>query len=143
MARKKFKLTGFARFLLVMVVLAPLAFIGASFYNGEDGIENLKQLFKGNFNFEKKEVTVEEKPETEDTEESKALVNTPPPPPPLTEVEINSEIAKLQDELEYKNAKVDSLYKKNEELKAQVEAKDKELLEVKNQLEKIKNAISQ
>ena len=55
MTRKKFKLTGFARFLLVMIILAPVAFIGASFYNGEDGIENLKQIFKGNFNFEKKE----------------------------------------------------------------------------------------
>ena len=141
MARKKFKLTGFARFLLVMVVLAPLAFIGASYYNGEDGIENLKQIFKGNFNFSKKEVTVKEKPKVEDTEESKALVNTPPPPPALTEVEINSEIAKLKDELEYKNAKVDSLYKQNEALKAQVDAKDKELNEVKRQLEKIKNAI--
>ena len=80
MARKKFKLTGFARFLLVMIILAPLAFIGASYYNGEDGIENLKKLFRGNFNFEKKEIKVEpkeepkeegEKPETKETEDGK------------------------------------------------------------------------
>ena len=41
----------------------------------------------------------------------KALVNTPPP----SKIEINSEIAKLQDELSYKSQKVDSLYKQNEE----------------------------
>ena len=138
MARKKFKLTGFARFLLVMIVLAPLAFIGASFYNGEDGIENLKNLFKGKFNFEKKEIVVEEKPEEEKTEESKALVNTAP-----TEVEINSQVAKLQDELDYKSQIADSLYKENATLKSQIKAKDEELTEVKSQLEKIKSAISQ
>lgn len=139
MTRKKFKLTGFARFLLVMVVLAPLAFIGASLYNGEDGIENLKQLLKGNFNFEKKEIVVDEAPKEEKNEESKALVNTPPP----SKVEINSEVAKLQDELNYKSQKVDSLYKENATLKSEIEAKDKELSEVKDQLEKIKSAISQ
>ncbi len=138
MARKKFKLTGFARFLLVMIVLAPVAFIGASFYNGEDGIENLKQLFKGNFNFEKKEMVVEEEPEEEKTEESKALVNKAP-----SEVEINSQVAKLQDELDYKSQITDSLYKENATLKSQIKAKDEELTEVKSQLEKIKSAISQ
>jgi hypothetical protein len=135
MASKKFKLTGFARFLLVMVVLAPLAFLGASYYNGEDGIENLKNLFKGNFNFGKKEV-VAEQPE-EKTDESKALVTQP------SEVEINSQVAKLQDELDFKTQKVDSLYKENATLKSEIKAKDKELSEVKDQLEKIKSAISQ
>jgi peptidoglycan hydrolase CwlO-like protein len=138
MARKKFKLTGFARFLLVMVVLAPLAFIGASYYNGEDGIENLKRLFKGNFNFDKKEIVVDEEPKEEKNDESKALIDTAP-----SEVEINSQVAKLQDELDYKSQKVDSLYKENAVLKSEIEAKEKELREVKDQLEKIKSAISQ
>ena len=50
---------------------------------------------------------------------------------------------KLQDELNYKSQKVDSLYKENATLKSEIEAKDKELSEVKDQLEKIKSAISQ
>jgi hypothetical protein len=137
MTRKKFRLTGFARFFLVMIVLAPLAFIGASFYNGENGIENLKNLFKGKLKFEKEEVKQIEKPEEKD-DESKVLVNPAP-----TEVEINSQVAKLQDELNFKNQKVDSLYKENAALKSQIEAKDKELSEIKNQLEIIKSAISQ
>ena len=139
MATRKIKLTGFARFLLVMIILAPLAFIGASWYNGEDGIENLKQIFKGNFNFVKKEKVVEKAPDAAKEDESKALVNTPPP----SKIEINSEIAKLQDELDFKNQKVDSLYKENASLKSELDAKDKELSEVKDQLEKIKNAIGQ
>ena len=136
MARKKFKLTGFARFLLVMVIIAPLAFIGASYYNGEDGIENFKNLFKGTFNFEKKELV--EEPVQDENEVSKELINTAP-----SKVEIDSQVAKLKDELDHKNQITDSLYRENAELKAQIDSKDKELQEIKNQLEKIKSAISQ
>ena len=135
--RKKFKLTGFARFFLLMIVLAPLAFIGASYYNGEDGIENLKNLFKGKFNFEKKEAEKEEVKDVQN-ETSEVLVKTPP-----SKIEINSQLAKLQDELDFKNQKVDSLYKENAALKALIETKDKELNEAKVQLEKIKSAIGQ
>ena len=42
--RKKYKITGFARFLIFMVFFAPLEYIGASYYNGEDGIANIKKL---------------------------------------------------------------------------------------------------
>lgn len=41
---KRLRLTGFARFLFVMVILVPAAYIGASYYNGEDGIQNIKHL---------------------------------------------------------------------------------------------------
>lgn len=41
---RRLQITGFARFLLLMVVLAPLAYIGASYYNGQDGIANFKKL---------------------------------------------------------------------------------------------------
>ena len=43
MARRA-KMTGFARFLIIMVFVAPLAYLGASYYNGEDGVQNLKNL---------------------------------------------------------------------------------------------------
>ena len=29
-----------------MIIVGPLAYIGASYYNGEDGIEKIKSLFK-------------------------------------------------------------------------------------------------
>jgi hypothetical protein len=128
MARKKMKLTGFARFLLVMVVLAPLAFIGASYYNGEDGLENLKNLFKGKFN-------------SNSTEEAQPVTETPGDTKPMTEIEVNGQIVRLQNELEFKTEEADALFKENTKLKIQLEAKEKELEDVKAQLHKIKSAL--
>jgi len=43
--RNKYKITGFARLLIFMIFFAPLAYIGASYYQGEDGIEKIKSIF--------------------------------------------------------------------------------------------------
>ncbi len=42
--KRRFRLTGFARFFIVMLFIVPLAYLGASYYRGEDGIQNLKNL---------------------------------------------------------------------------------------------------
>lgn len=44
--RKKYKLTGFSRLVIFMIFFTPLAYIGASYYNGEDGIENIRAIFE-------------------------------------------------------------------------------------------------
>jgi cell division protein FtsL len=44
MARRKYKITGCAKFFLILLILAPLAYVGASYFNGQDGIQNLKNL---------------------------------------------------------------------------------------------------
>lgn len=41
---RRLRLTPFARFILVMVIVAPLAYIAASYYNGKDGIQEFKKL---------------------------------------------------------------------------------------------------
>lgn len=41
---RKLKLTGFARFFILLIILTPLAYLIASYANGEDGMKNLKQL---------------------------------------------------------------------------------------------------
>lgn len=46
----RFKVTGFTRFLLIMIILVPLAYVIASYYNGKDGIEELKKLVLGKSN---------------------------------------------------------------------------------------------
>lgn len=46
--KNKYKITGFARLLIFMLFFAPLAYIGASYYQGEDGIAKIKSLFEGN-----------------------------------------------------------------------------------------------
>jgi len=38
------KMTPFARLLLVILIVAPIAFVGASYYNGEDPIANIKSM---------------------------------------------------------------------------------------------------
>lgn len=38
----KFKITGFARLLLFLLIFAPIAYFGASYINGENGISKLK-----------------------------------------------------------------------------------------------------
>ncbi|MFM8362193.1 MAG: hypothetical protein ACKOA4_05805 [Haliscomenobacter sp.] len=40
------KLTGFARFFILMLILAPLAYIIASYANGQDGVANIKKLLR-------------------------------------------------------------------------------------------------
>ncbi len=40
----KYKMTGCAKFFFVLIILAPLAYVGASYYNGQDGIQNIKNL---------------------------------------------------------------------------------------------------
>ncbi|MDX1409175.1 MAG: hypothetical protein R3330_13605 [Saprospiraceae bacterium] len=42
--RRKYKMTGCARFFIAMIILAPLAYLGAAYYNGENGIENIKNF---------------------------------------------------------------------------------------------------
>jgi hypothetical protein len=46
MARRRRKLTPFARFFLVMLVLVPAAFIGASLFNKEDPGENFQKVLE-------------------------------------------------------------------------------------------------
>ena len=41
---KKHKMTGCARLFIALLILAPLAYLGAAYYNGENGIENIKHL---------------------------------------------------------------------------------------------------
>lgn len=42
--KRKHKMTGCARLFLVIIILAPLAYLGASYATGENGIENIKNL---------------------------------------------------------------------------------------------------
>lgn len=45
--QNKYKITGFSRLLVFLVLFLPFAYIGASYYNGEDGIENIKRVIDG------------------------------------------------------------------------------------------------
>ncbi|MEM9917531.1 MAG: hypothetical protein AAF990_05510 [Bacteroidota bacterium] len=125
MTKSKLKMTGFARFLLFLIIAAPIIFFGTSYYKGEDGIETLKKTF----GIESNEPAPEQTTNTTSDVPANVLVN--------------SEIKKLQNELEDSQKRRDELYLENENLKQQLKDKDEELEEVKEQLDKIKSAIAQ
>ena len=41
MARTKTRMTAFSRLMLFMIFIGPLAYIAASYYNGQDGVKNI------------------------------------------------------------------------------------------------------
>ncbi len=130
MASKKFKLTGFARFFIVMLFLAPLAYIGASYANGEDGIENIKNLFKGKFSSESSQ-----EESTNTSNEQTKTVDIPTPSTSSSNVD--------QAELDSKDEKIQELIDRNIKLQDKLDSKTEELEDVKEQLETIKKALNQ
>ena len=92
MAQKKLTLTPFARLFLVLLVVGPLSYIGASYYNGEDGIQNIKNIFG---------IGSETKAETPDVNSDDSF-------------DLKSENSALRKEVE-------TLKKENEELRKQLE----------------------
>jgi len=122
MAKSKFKMTGFARFFIVMLILAPLAYIGASYANGEDGVENFKNLFKGKVSFGTTQV--DDTPAVAETTKSVEI-----PAPSSTSSSQSNDSSDKDDRIR--------------ELQNQLEAKNKELEEVKAQLKAVQDAIRQ
>ena len=92
----KLKMTGFARFILVLALLTPLAYIGASYYNGEDGIQNIKNLIQGGKNHSS--VTIQ-----------------------ADQIEPAQDVTTLQDQVKELNERVQDLTQENAELKAQIQ----------------------
>ena len=135
MAKSKLRLTGFARFLLMMIILAPLAYLGASYYNGQDGIQNIKNLVGlGD------EAHVSNQVNPQESVESSTPATTRPAP---SKEYVDSQVKKLSDDLAEKEARLEELYLENEELKKQLREKTKELTEVKDQFDKIRSALGQ
>lgn len=123
MARSKLKVTGFTRFLLFLLIAAPCVFVLASYINGEDGLQNLKNLFSGQL------------PNSE--------IQAEQPAEQPTKAYVNSEIQRLQDELEEKEKKIKELYLENEQLREQAAEAKAEMESFREQLKKIKTAIGQ
>jgi len=132
MAKSKFRLTGFARFSFMMIVLAPLAYLGASYYNGEDGIQNIKNIFTGNGT----NTEIVETPNAEPA--TRPATHTAP-----SQEYVDSQVKKLSDDLAEKESRIEKLYLENEELKKQLREKETELTEVKAQFDKIRSALGQ
>ena len=110
--QKRMKVTGFARFFLVMIFVVPLAYLGASYYNGEDGIANIKH-FLG-------------------LDKTEAVVKSETPAADIQPSESQDEAA-MRKELEYQQKRMEELKKENERLRKEVYDKEQELSNLKNQ----------
>ncbi len=107
--RRRFRLTGFARFLIVMLFIVPLAYLVASYYRGEDGIQNLKNLLVPN------------------QTSSPASSNKPSDGGGFKKV-TSSELQELQN-------RIDQLEKENRDLKVKIRDLELELKATRLQLE--------
>lgn len=118
MAKSKLRMTGFARLLIAMIVILPVAFLGATFIKGGEGLVDLKEML-GISNTEVR--AVEEVEEVIPPEQ----INIPPAAttaPPMEKVGQSEEV---MDEL---RDKLNEMYDENSALK-------EEIVELKKQLE--------
>lgn len=122
MSSRPLRTTGFARFFFIMLLVAPLAYIGASYYNGQDGIQNLKNLLGINSS-----TASELKADSPKAEGDAIRVNEAP----ATNQSMEAENKRLKEELEFKKTRIEELYRENEELKRKLESAEKVLEEAK------------
>ena len=98
----KFRLTGFARFFFAMVIIVPLAYFGASYYNGEDGVAKFKEMIGIDIDPDKETTTISTN--TEDNQSS-------------AKKDDSADVTRLRkriNELEKENEKLNQLLKNKE-----------------------------
>jgi|GEM_PF-367111 len=114
---RKIRLTPFARLLIVLIIAAPIAYLVASYYNGEDGIQNLKEL-----------VGIEEPAaETPAADPATTEAATPEEAAPETETTNQTDYEELQ-------AQYSELKEENLNLKQTIREKELEIQELKRQI---------
>lgn len=110
---KKYRVTGFARFFVVMLFFIPAAYIGASYYNGEDGLENIKNLIGLN----------------------KTSGNTTLDPGQQRTDDLPSDVSSLQQELTDLKRRITVMERENQELKDQIFNKNEEIVDLQRKLQ--------
>ena len=117
------KMTPFARFLIAMIIFAPLAYIVASYVNGKDGIEEFKKL-----------IGIESPVETPAQEPTTAM-----PAPPGNETTV---IASPENEPGFLETENSRLKEENKRLMKDLEQKELEIKNLKQQLESLRDTSS-
>ncbi len=104
---RPYKTTGCFRFFLFLIILAPLAYIGASYYHGKDGIGNIVTFFK-------KGISIFSPSDSKKSAETTTTL--PQESPERTEGETVKQ-KDLENSLEIKDRQIETLIKENLELK--------------------------
>lgn len=109
MSRRPMRLTPFAKFVLLMIIVAPLAYMGAAYYNGEDGWQKLKTL-----------IGIEKGAPAEDDEQTISTTHTPSEG--TTNGDLPSEINRIRKQLDEQDALLRKMTEQNAQLRPQIEA---------------------
>ncbi len=64
----KYKMTGCAKFFFFFIIAAPLAYFGASYYNGQDPVQQIKDFFHIGTSGQKENVEVTQDEQSETTQ---------------------------------------------------------------------------
>lgn len=117
MATRRLRLTGFARFFIIMLFLVPVAYLAAAYYNGQDGVQNIKNLL----GLDKKEVRTERDNGVVPPEEEVPTTNTNQRPSSLDSRRLD-QLEKRMNDVERENAR---LREQVRQQKARIEALEK------------------
>ncbi len=113
MARRKLKMTPFARFFIFILFAAPIAYLVASYYNGQDGFQNIKDLL----GMDKQEQA--EAPRAQPTSASPDTVTL--------------DCEELQSRYDSMEAQLKKLQSDNLQLMKDLEERDQELMQLKGE----------
>jgi hypothetical protein len=100
--KRKMRPTGCAKFFLLIIIIAPLAFIGVSIYRGESPMDNFNALIGS----DQKEMNLEDKNNPTDL---------------LNDQDCATEIKQLRQQLSNKEVKIMALMYQNEQLLKEIE----------------------
>jgi hypothetical protein len=134
---RKYQSTGFARFLLMLLIATPVAYICASYYTGKDGIAEIKSIILPKNKVAEPAVAALPTPQPQ----VPTPTVTPPPVQPLMTIRdeniVNSQVQKYKDEIALQQKRLDTLYLQNIALKKELVQKEERLRTVEEQLAKI------
>jgi len=111
----KYKLTGCAKFFFFFILAAPLAYMGASYYNGHDPIQQAKDFFHIG--------TDETKEAVEPTENGTSGLKT--------DEAVSGEVELKELELKTLETKLDNCREENEKQELLIESLNKEISRLK------------
>jgi hypothetical protein len=120
---KPYRVTGCFRFFIFIAILAPLAYLGASYYNGQDGIQNLRNIFhkvKDKVSTVKVNNSVPQEKNEADPSSSSEHVTSPPVS------NVNEEkLSELKIQVSLKDKEINALIQENLDLKQKLKETDK------------------
>lgn len=100
---RTYKMTTFSKFIIFLIIAAPLSYIGASYYNGQDPFEKIKNLNIFNSSPANNDDIIK----TQSTNESSLIKELE-----LKDLEIdqlNIKIKKLEEVIETQKSEIDNL----------------------------------